>query len=395
MQSFSQTTSAGELSSAAGLMLIPLRTSIGCLVTFLVLGSLGCGVSSPVPNPTKGGAKSGATAASATKDPAEVVKLLTDGKAEVNQSSAGSITQVTFRESPITDAQAEALSKLSDLQNLTINKSELTTEGWSKIGKLSQVRQLDLRDCKLDNSQLKAAVSGLKELVSLKMSGKNGDTTVDDDGISALKNCPNLKVLAADFLWVSDSGLAELAGLKSLRELYLANSLVDDAALERIATMPSVKKLRVSKTTIGKAGLDKLAALKLEELDLSECSNLDDAALEPVGKIVSLKKLNLWRDAIGDAGVAHLAGLVNLEWLNVDNTQLTDAGLKSFKDFGKLTFLHIGSTAVSNAGMPDLLPLKSLNELKVTRTSVTEEGVAQLKKARPKLDIQLKYGEEE
>jgi hypothetical protein len=45
--------------------------------------------------------------------------------------------------------------------------------------------------------------------------------------------------------------------------------------------------------------------------------------------------------------------------------------------------------------MSDLVGLKSLKDLKVTRTSVTEAGVAELRKALPKVDIQLKYGEEQ
>ncbi|MCC6508561.1 MAG: hypothetical protein IT423_05615 [Pirellulaceae bacterium] len=331
--------------------------------------------------------------AAAASDPAATVSALENAKAELTRGPEGTITQVTFRDAPATDAAVDSLIGLASLQNLTIVNSELTAAGWAKVGQVKQLRHLDLRDCKLDNQQLKAAVAGLSELVSLRLSGKSGATTVDDDGIVALKNCPNLKVLGADFLWISDVGLAELSGLKALRELYLAGSLVDDAALERIAAIPSVSKLRISKTTVGKEGLEKLVALKLEDLDISECSNLDDAALEPVGKMVSLKKLNLWRAAIGDVGAAHLAPLVNLQWLNVDNTQLSDAGLKSFAGFSKLTFLHLGSTAVSDAGVPDLLGLKSLTELKVTRTSVTEAGVEPLRKAMPKLDIQLKYGE--
>lgn len=344
---------------------------------------------------TSNKSKPGGTANSAPDtsiDAVEVIRSLQAAEAEIARSPAGAVTQVTFRKAPLTDEIAGALSKLAGLQTLVIANSQMTLSGWQEIGKLSKIRTLDLRDCKLGDAHFKAAVSGMSELVVVRLSGKNGETTVSDEGVIALKNCPKLRVLAADYLFVSEVAISELASLKSLSELYVAGSLVEDVGLERIAEIPTINKLRIAKTAVSKEGLDKLTKLSLEELDVSECSKIDDSALEPIGKIKTLKKLNLWRDAVGDAGMAHLKDLINLEWLNVDNTQLSDAGLKSFGAFDKLTFLHLGSTSVSDAGMTDILPLKSLKDLKVSRTAVTEQGVEPLRKAMPKLDVQLKYG---
>ena len=347
-----------------------------------------CDTSNSQPGIKVGGAPAPA------KEPAEVVSSLEAAQASMRRNPAGSISQVEFRKSPLTDALAGSLSKLEGLQTLIIANSEMTMSGWQEIGKLTKLRTLDLRECKLGDAHFKAAVSGMTELVVVRLSGKSGATTVSDEGIAALKNCSKLRALAGDFLFISEVGISELAGLQSLSELYLAGTLVDDAALERIAAIPNIVALRIAKTSVSKEGLEKLTKLQLEELDISECSKVDDSALEPIGKITTLKKLNMWRDPVGDAGMAFLKGLVNLEWLNVDNTQMTDAGLKSFAGYTKLTFLHLGSTAVSDAGMPDVLPMKSLKDLKVSRTSVTEAGVEPLRKAMPKLDIQLKYGRE-
>lgn len=356
------------------------------VIVVALCGLPACDMSSSQPGIKVGGAPALAP------EPAEVVSSFQAAQAEISRTPAGAIIQVAFRKAPLTDALAGSLSKLAGLQTLIISNSEMTMSGWQEIGKLAKLRTLDLRDCKLGDAHFKAAVSTLGELVIVRMSGKNGDTTVSDEGIVALKNCSKLRVLAADYLFVSEVGITELAGLKSLSEVYLAGSLVDDTALARIAEIPTIEKLRIAKTSVSKEGLVHLTKLPLEELDVSECSKIDDSALEPIGKITSLKKLNLWRDAVGDTGMAYLKDLTNLEWLNVDNTQLSDAGLKSFAGFSKLTFLHLGSTSVSDAGMPDILPLKSLKDLKVSRTAVTETGVQPLQKAIPKLDVQLKYG---
>ncbi len=319
---------------------------VGISLSMLVVGNIGCG-----PGGGKMGIEVNGTRPMAPA-PAEVVSSLEAAGAEFSRTPAGDIIQVAFRKAPLTDALAGSLAKLPALQTLIVSNSELTLAGWKEVGKLSKLRTLDLRDCKLGDAHFKEAVSGMGELISVRLSGKNGQTTVSDEGIIALKNCPKLRVLACDYLFVGETALAELANLKSLSELYIGYSLVDDNALDRIAQIPSIKRLRISKTSVGKEGLEKLTKLQLEDLDISECSRVDDAALEPVGKMLSLAKLNLWRDAVGDNGMAFLKDLVDLEWLNVDNTQLTDEGLKSFAGFSKLTFLHLGSTGVTDAGMP-------------------------------------------
>src|SRR5690606_30216042 len=136
-----------------------------------------------------------------------------------------------------------------------------------------------------------------------------------------------LRVLAADHLWIGAEGIKHMSACTELRELYLAGTLVDDEAMAEIAKLPELRKLRIAKTSVGSAGLEAVVQLPLEELDISECSQVLDDALQSVGKIQSLKRLNLWRDSITDAGVAHLSGLVNLTWLNLDNTHIRDAGL--------------------------------------------------------------------
>ncbi len=75
----------------------------------------------------------------------------------------------------------------------------------------------------------KLAAAG--NLQVLRLSGKNGKTTVDDEGMAHLAGLANLKVLGLDFLWISGDGLKQLAGLKNLEELFLSKTLVDDDAL--------------------------------------------------------------------------------------------------------------------------------------------------------------------
>ena len=277
----------------------------------------------------------------------------------------------------------------ADLRGCKLDDAILT-----EISQLTSLQQLDLRECILSNAQLTIAVKPLAKLKALRLSGKGGATTVDDEGLAALAGCPELRVLAADELWFSEDGLKKLSGCKNLSELYIAQTLIEDAAMPTVASFKQLKKLRLAKTQVSVTGLQALAGLKLEDLDLSECSQINDGAMEAVATFTTLKRLNLWRDPISDAGCSKLAGLTQLTWYNLDNTQLTDAGLDHLAGMTELTFLHLGSTGVSDAGMPKLLGLKKLKDLKVTRTSTTEEGAKLLTEKIPGLEVQVKYRED-
>ncbi len=154
-----------------------------CLLGLALTGMTACD-SKGKPGITVGGAPALAP------DPAEVVKVLETAQAEIKRQPSGNIIQVAFRKSPMTDAEAGLLKDLPGLQTLVVTSTDMTMAGWQEIGKLSKLRTLDVRDCKLNDAQFKAAVSGLTELVAIRMSGKSGATTVSDDSIGALKNCP-------------------------------------------------------------------------------------------------------------------------------------------------------------------------------------------------------------
>lgn len=339
-----------------------------------------------------GGATEGAEKASSPmplREPAP--ELEAAGIKLVRDDKSGQISGVDCNGTEVDDALAEAIAVLSGCTKLTITKSTMTDAGWSSLAALRTLQQLDLRDCSVNNSQLKSAVTGMTELRALRLSGQNGLTSVDDDGLSVLSQCSKLKVLAADELFVSEDGLKHLANCPQMSELYVKGTLLSDSSMALLADMKNLRKLRLAKTKVGTAGLELLTALELEDLDVSECSGVVDGSMVAIGKMKTLKRLNLWRDVITDEGAVQLAGLTSLQWLNLDNTHVRDEGLDHLAQLTQLTFLHLGSTGVTDAGMSRLAPLVSLKDLKVTRTSVTEEGVALVVKAIPGVDVQLKY----
>ncbi len=360
---------------------------------FLVLSALiftaaGCsGPSAPTPGVPK-----------LSDSEAAAIKALGEAGAIVKTNDGGSAIDVSFVKLTPAPEVFELLSQLPDLLSLNFADSSFSEQSLPALEKVSsQLTSLDLRGCKLSDKATPtlARFTGLR---ALRFSGKNGYTSIGDDGLAALAACKSLKVLALDDLWISTAGLETLAELRDLEELYLAGTVVDDDSSRIIAGFPKLRKLRLARTQIGDPTLDALSVCTtLQELDLSENSLITNAGMAHLAKLTALKKLNLWRVQISDEGALLLAPLTKMEWLNLDNSKLSDAGLPLLQNMTALTFLHIGSTQVTEAGAPALFHLKALKDLKLTRTALgsSDTAVAELKMNLPTTAIQTEYVEAE
>ncbi len=138
---------------------------------------------------------------------------------------------------------------------------------------------------------------------------------------------------------MTDVGLKELAGLKSLQALYLAGTQVTDAGLKELAGRKSLQTLDVRWTKVT------------------------------------------------DAGLKELAGLQSLQRLYLNHCHVTGAGLKDLTGLNSLQILNIGGTPVTDAGLKEAAGLKSLRSLIMWGTKATPAGVAELRKDLPKCNI--------
>lgn len=365
------------------------------LLTFIVSLVAGCNrTTEPTGNsPTGAGSSETVSQQKLAPEPddAESIAGLEEVGAKLKKDGDGLVIEADFRGLTIDDSALEHLAGLRRVRSVLLNETGVSDEGMATVGKVATLQNVDLRGCTISNAGLEP-LAALSDLKALRLSGESGATSVDDDGMVHVAKMKNLKALLLDFLWISEVGLEQLAGLDKLEELYLAKTLVGDDALAAMSQFPRLKKLRISQCQFENEGLAHLAKVTtLEDLDLSENNSINDAGMPHLSGLTKLKRLNLWRTYVGDPGVESLAGLTAMEWLNLDNSQISDACLKHLSGMSKLSFLHLGSTLVSDAGLPDLEGLTSLKDLKVTRTAVTEEGVAQLKEKLPKTEIQLRY----
>ena len=324
---------------------------------------------------------------------AAIVALKAAG-ATLKTDESGSATDVSFLKLSPQNSSFDALSELKSLRALNLAESSFNDASLPALLKISpQLANLDLRGCELSDKAA-SVISRFIGLRALRFSGKNGKTTIGDDGLKSLAACKSLKVLALDDLWISTAGLANLRGLVELEELYLAGTVIDDDSAKFLVAYPKLKKIRLARTQISDAALEILSArTSLEEIDLSENSLITNAGMAHLAKLTNLKKLNLWRVQISDDGALLLAALTKMDWLNLDNSKLGDGGLPLLLNMKALTFLHIGSTQVTEAGAPLLFHLKTLKDLKLTRTALgsSDVAVAELKKNLPDTSIQTEY----
>ena len=326
---------------------------------------------------------------------ATAIRALLAAGAVLKTNDNGSVTDIDLHNLTLTQETLGFLPDLGFLRVLNLADSSFNDQSLPVLEKVSrQLVNLDLRGCQLSDKAT-TVIAQFTGLRALRLSGKNGETSIGDDGVKALANCSSLKVLALDELtFVGTDGLAALTGLKDLEELYVAGTIVDDSSSKLIAGFQKLKKLRLARNQVSDASLETLSTCSsLEELDLSEDSLITNAGMAHLAKLQGLKKLNLWRVQISDEGALMLAPLTKLIWLNLDNTKLSDAGLPVLQNMKDLKFLHLGSTQITAAAAPALFHLTKLKDLKITRTALgsSNAAVAQLKKHLPDTAIQTEY----
>ena len=148
-----------------------------------------------------------------------------------------------------------------------------------------------------------------------------------------------------------------MPGLHGLEALDLDGSDVSDTDLAYVGRLATLRQLWLGRTGISEHGLRRLAALnRLESLDLHG-TPIGDAGMVYVGELAALKQLRLDGTTVGDAGLLHLSALASLEDLWLDGTRVTNAGLEHLRALVRLGVVHLYGTSVSRSAVVSLRSL--------------------------------------
>ena len=260
---------------------------------------------------------------------------------------------------------ASGLRYLKDLDGLT-ELSIHYTSFKDDAGGLAHLKELDgLERLTISSTDiLDAALAPLANLTRLKSLNLWNNEKMSDAGLVHLKNLKRLETVSLPYR-IRGAGLKHLTGAKRLQTLSLIGNRISEEGLRHIGQMSNLESLNLSWTLFNDAGFAHLRGLTV------------------------LKKLDLQGSAVTDAGLAHLKKLKALERLDIDSTKITDAGLAHLAELQNLHWLNVQRTSISDAAVPHLQKMKNLRFLNPIDTRLTERGKKTLRKALPKLIIDI------
>jgi len=204
--------------------------------------------------------------------------------------------------------------------------------------------------------------------------------------IDGMLNAPNKKSTPV----VTDSVLATISGMQSLRSLVIATRLnVTGMGLVHFSDMHKLESLELERGAgecLTDNGLKVICSLgRLRSLRITHCENLTDRSLsylQHLHQLVSLE-LSCWDSSnFTDEGARQLSELQSLKHLTlVGWDELTDRGMYYLSKIKPLESLNLRfAKHISDEGVDHLQYLKSLRELKLADCSVTQKAKFRLKR---------------
>jgi hypothetical protein len=199
------------------------------------------------------------------------------------------------------------IPKSSALTLLSLDESEITDEALKTISKLCNLENLSLKCCR------RITHIGLGFIKNLRLEVLTcTDTKLTDKALESVGVMKSLRVLQLDECWkITDLGIAHLGGLDRLSELSISHTQITDASGKTLQKLKRLHALSVASTEFGDNGLQDICSLKrLKKFILTDCETLTDACAISIAKLRSLSFLDISdNDAINDRTRASLEAL--------------------------------------------------------------------------------------
>jgi RNA polymerase sigma factor (sigma-70 family) len=286
---------------------LKVMTAALTVLAFVGLSLGGLRYTTPARQPDTGEERNGsALAAEARRPPAEqkAIEALqaVGGRIILDKAQPGEpVVGVYLLSRDVRDEHLKHLKEFPGLKTLVL--PGLTDAAMKEIRGLKGLEHLRARP------EVKARLGdlgGLKKLRELDLEG------FDEPELKALRGLTDLRVLRLSPWRATPDGLKELGGLKNLRSLELSYVYGNpeeerrvEAGLKELSELPNLEEL-ILKARVDDAGLRQLAKLKsLRALYLAN-NKVTDAGLAELKALTSLRRLDLWHTRVTDAGVADL-----------------------------------------------------------------------------------------
>jgi hypothetical protein len=237
------------------------------------------------------------------------------------------------------------------------------------------------------------------------LKGKGGrNERVTDSWLARLSAVSTLKKIDLANCAIQGDGLRHLAGLENLRELNLTLTPVADAALEHLAGLTELRNLGLASTQCTGTGFTHLRNLRNLQSVNFHFTPLNDAGLEAISQVPITDRLWFAHTKFTDAGAVHLKKLTQLkrcgigsankessgeavaalvgaplEDLAILDNQATPVGLAHAAKIATLKKLDAShAPTVTDESLPLIAAMPALEEFKLGSAKVTDAGLQAL-----------------
>lgn len=268
--------------------------------------------------------------------------------------------------SKITDDDLTLFNKLSDLRKLQIlNCRVLNNESVSKILGLKNLKSLSLTNTVLDDTGVEAIVKAYPDLVELDLSSNSNMSSGVLKSISELTKLQQLSLLQNRLNDISTLRLNKLQDLKVLD--LRGNMEAGDMTMDVLGDLPKLKALKHRSTAVTDYGMELLSRNQTLENMLIQDFGITDQSGQHLAKLGKLSQLEIFRcQGFADDGVLALKGM-GLQRLTLrDLPVVGDRALEVFTDLPKLKRLYLHElSSISDSGLKNLEGLKALELLDI------------------------------
>lgn len=272
---------------------------------------------------------------------------------------------------------------LRDCKNATEAVHRL--ERMEKSGEMNKFTYWCLQDMPVSDRICELAAKH-KKLQSLSCAG----TKLTDVGIKMLAKHPSLELLWLNNTLVTDKSTPYIITIPKLNSLYLGVSNFSDDNTIEILNRFKLKEF-AAPYSMGDNGFESLIERGTELTGLSLYSwKISKDNYVKLCKLPSLQELWIEYSHISDKSVQSLSQLPKLTFLNIqENPDLTDKSLLSFKGHKTLETLAIPYRCTDDI-LPILQSIKSLRLCHGVEGQFTEKSLADFRKKRPEVELDLK-----
>lgn len=278
--------------------------------------------------------------------PTDNADWITEAGGTVTRDRAGRITAVDLRASWVTDSDLPQLAQLPHLTHLDLSQTRIADLGLQQLKAAPGIVELNLYYAEQITDEGLAAVKGWQKLRRINLRG----TKVTDTTLEHLANVATVEAIDVGFAQITDVGLDRLTPLVNLKELVVGGNKLTDMGLQALRQLPG-----------------------LTHLSLGGSQRTDSG---------------LWTISLTESGLEAIATLKDLRELRLDGLPVTARLLEKLKPLARLERLSLqGCKRLNDDAVSVLAALPALRVLDVKGSAMTEKGLAELRQAKPKMQI--------